>query len=193
MSQRLHGVLDDGDGHAVACKLLDHGDDLIGLAMTETSERLVEQQDTRLAGNRTGKRLQPQLLGRESACDTIGDLRHADAGKRCDGKPPRIAVGAGAYIGADNDVVEDRHAQEGTHDLEGAADARLADGVRSFARHVASIDQHLALAWLQESIEEIEQRGLASDVGSDDAEDVVYVELEAEVLNSRESEEGPRE
>ena len=41
-----------------------------------------------------------------------------------------LGIGLGADIGADHDVVRDRHAQERTHDLEGAADAGLAQFVR---------------------------------------------------------------
>src|SRR5258708_1792162 len=41
----------------------------------------------------------------------------------------------------------DRHAQERTHDLEGAADASLTQLMRLAARHVAPVDENFARTW----------------------------------------------
>ncbi|MGY4486384.1 hypothetical protein ACVWWR_005575 [Bradyrhizobium sp. LM3.2] len=58
---------------------------------------------------------------------------------------------------------------------------------------VAAVDQNLALVRLQEAVEEIEQRGLAGTVGADDAEDLVLVQLEADILHGLEATERARE
>ncbi len=60
---------------AAAGKLLDHGNDLVRLAVAEARQRLVEQQDT-AAGPASARAssIEPQFLGREFAGDPVGDL-----------------------------------------------------------------------------------------------------------------------
>ena len=117
----------------------------------------------------------------------------ADAGDRVGRQLPRLGIGPGADIGADHDIVRDRHAQERAHDLEGAADAGLAELVRLAAGHVAAVEQNFAGAGPQESVEQVEQRGLAGAVGADDAEDLVSPQLEADILHGLQSAEGARQ
>ncbi len=122
--------------------------------------------------------------------DAVGDIGQADAGNCVSGKPPRFGVALGTHIGADHDIVGDRHAQEWAHDLEGAADAGLAERVRLAARHVAAVEQDFAGARPQEAVQEIEQRGLAGAVRADDPEDLVAPQLEADILHRFQAAEG---
>ena len=106
-------------------------DHLLGLGVAEAGQRLVEQQDARLPGERARQLHQAQL-----ACVVSSPARRcairgqADAGDRLGGEPARLRVGVGAHVGADHDVVGHRHARERPHDLEGAADAGRAQLVR---------------------------------------------------------------
>src|SRR6185369_3554112 len=100
--------------------------------------------------------------------------------------------GLGADIGPDHDIVRDRHAQERAHDLEGAADAGLAELMRLAAGHLASVEENLARTRPKESIQQVEQRGLAGPVGTDDPKDLVSPQLEADILDGFQSTEGTR-
>ena len=86
-----------------------------------------------------------------------------------------------------------RHARERAHDLEGSADARFAQLMRLAGEHVAALEQDFAAIGPQEAIQQIEQRGLAGAVRADDAEDLVSVELEADVLDGLQPAERRRE
>src|SRR5262245_52463784 len=90
-------------------------------------------------------------------------------------------------VGADQDVVGDRHAREGAHDLEGAANAGGAHLVRPAAHHVAAVEQDLAGIGAQESVEQVEDRGLAGAVRADNAEDGARGDIEAHVLHRLEA------
>ena len=122
-----------------------------------------------------------------------GDLRQADAGNRFGRQSPCLGVGLGADIGADDHVVRDRHAQEWAHDLEGPADAGLTELMRLAARHVAPVEENFAGAGPQESVQQVEQRGLAGAVGTDDSKDLVSPQFEADVLDGFQSAEGTRQ
>jgi uncharacterized protein (DUF4415 family) len=50
-------------------------------------------------------------------------------------------------------------------------------------KHVATLDQDLAAVGPQKAIQQIEQRRLAGAVGADDAQNLVTMELEADVLD----------
>jgi len=58
----LHRVFDDGDRYAVAGKLLNHGDDLVGLVMSEARQGFVKQQDARLSGQRAANSISRSSL-----------------------------------------------------------------------------------------------------------------------------------
>src|SRR6185437_2261484 len=92
-------------------------------------------------------------------------------------------VGLGPEIGSDDDVVGNRHARKGAHDLERSRYASFAEFVRLARKHVASLDQDFTSVGSQKAVQQIEQRGLACAVRTDDAQDLVSVELEADVLD----------
>ena len=106
---------------------------------------------------------------------------------------PCLGIGLGADIGADHDIVGDRHAQERAHDLEGAADAGLAELMRLAAGHLAPVEQNFAGTGPQESVQQVEHRGLAGAVGADDSKDLVSSQLEADFLHGLQSAEGARQ
>src|ERR1700733_3857609 len=189
----LHGVLDDGDGHAVAGEPLNHGDDLVGLVMSEAGQGFVKQQDARLPGERAGQFHQPQFLGREFAGDTPGDIRQADPGNRFCCQLPGFNVRSGPDVSADYHIVGYRHPPERTHDLEGSADTRFAEFVRLAVRHVAAVNENFAPIRPQEAVEQIEHRGLAGAVGADNSEDLVSPQFEADIPDGLQPTESTRQ
>jgi len=145
---RLHGVLDDGDGHAIARKLLDHGDDVVRLAVTKAGKRLVEQQDARLAGERAGKTTLFNLLngflrpstgeilldGRDMAGSKPHALCEAGVGRTFQIMRPfmRMSISDNVVIGAYVRAESDAEAQR----LAAAAIARV--GLSDIAGRIAS-------------------------------------------------------
>src|SRR3954468_18285785 len=65
--------------------------------------------------------------------------------------------------------------------------------MRLAAGHLAPVEQNLAGAGPQEAVQQVEQRGLAGPVGTDDAEDLVLPQLEADILHGLQSTEGARQ
>ena len=97
-----------------------------------------------LAGERARQLHQAQLARRQLAGEAVRIVGEADAGHGVGGKAARLGVRGGAHVGADDDVVGDRHARERPHDLEGAADAGRAQLVRLAPRDVAAVEHDLA-------------------------------------------------
>ena len=76
---RMHRVLDDDDRDALLRQPAQYGDDLgRRRSGAEPGQRLVEQQETRSAGERARKLHQPQLFGGQLVRHAIGDVRQAD-------------------------------------------------------------------------------------------------------------------
>ena len=73
---------------------------------------------------------------------------------------------------ADGDVLADREAAKGLHDLESARDAVVGDYPRAQPGDVTATDQDLAGGGPQVACDEIYQRALARPVGTDDSEDL---------------------
>ena len=157
------------------------GDHLLGFAVAEARQRLVEQQDARLAGERAGQLHQPQLAcvvsspARRSAI-----LGQADAGDRF-GREPRVASasGRGAHVGADHDVVGHRHARNGRMiwKVRPTPASQSWCGLRPTMLRPSS--RICAGIGPEEAVEQVEDRGLAGAVGADDAEDLALRNVEA--------------
>ena len=84
----------------------------------------------------------------------------------------------GAQEAADHRVLDHRHVGERPHDLEGAADARRADLVRTQARDVPAREADRSAVRHHRAGDEVEQRGLAGAVGPDQRDDLALVHLE---------------
>ena len=69
---RVHRVLDDDDGHALAAQALQHIQHVVALLAAQPRQRLVQQQQPRRAGQRARQFHQPQLL--------VGQLPGGNAG-----------------------------------------------------------------------------------------------------------------
>ena len=91
-------------------------------------------------------------------------------------------VALGAVMGADADVVGDRHAREQRDVLEGAADADVADAMRRLGQDALTFHQDVALARLVQPAQAIEQRGLAGAVRADQSEDLAATLIERDVV-----------
>ena len=131
---RVHRVLDNDDRDAFPGERSQHGNDLGGFAGSESRQGFVEKKNVRTSRQRAGEFHQSKLLGRQLAGNAIGDIEKTDAGDGVGGKPAGVVVVLGVDIGADNDIVGDRQSRKWPHDLESAADARVAQPMRLVRR-----------------------------------------------------------
>src|SRR5207244_13288756 len=85
-------------------------------------------------------------------------------------------------MGADADVVGDRHAREQRDVLEGAADADVTDAMRRARENARTFHQDVALARLVEPAQAIEQGGLAGAVRADQSKDLAAALIQRDVV-----------
>jgi hypothetical protein len=86
-------------------------------------------------------------------------------------------------VHADQDVVDDGLVLEDREVLEGAGDAEAREGVRRQSREILPVKKDLAAGWPEHRADQVEQRGLAGAVRSDQAADLARFDLEAHVLD----------
>ena len=142
---RVHGVLDDHDGHAFAREPADDGDDLAGLVLAQA-----RRASRRAAGCAACRQARAQAPSAEAACVVSSPgMRSAISARptraiAASAQLARLLVVARMHVGADDDVVGDRHARKRPHDLECAPDAGLAQLMRLAADHVLAVEQDRA-------------------------------------------------
>ena len=163
----------------------------------EPAGRLVEQQQQRLGGERAGQF--HALLGaeREARGRPPRQRFEADKGQHgarivfqfallapARGQRHRVAkkAAAAAGVGADLDVVDDRHRGEQGRRLKGAPDAERGDVRRRGAVERPAVEPDVAAVRPVEPAQAIEQRGLAGAVRTDQADDAARGDGEAHVL-----------
>src|SRR3984885_11079486 len=129
---RLHRVLNNGDGNAIAVDAAENRQKIVERVVSEASERFVEQQQLWARRQRARELHQAQLLGRQAACDGVGLLvRKANPIECLHRQPFGLRIAVRADEGADHDILQHRHARESTNDLKRSPDAEPADFVRS--------------------------------------------------------------
>ena len=94
--------------------------------------------------------------------------------------------------GAHHHVLEHRHLGEGLELLEGARHAEPADLVGPESGDGMAVQQHLARVRRLKAREQIEERGLARAVGTDDADQLARAHLEGDVVVGHEPAEALR-
>ena len=174
----LHDVLDQQDGDARIADRADHLDDLGDLGRIEPRHHLVEQQQARTGGERTGE-LQALAAGDgEIGAHLVELARHADhAGHRFGLALGQLAVG-GAEVGADHDVLAHADLGERLGDLEGAHHAGGADAMRRQAGDVLALEGDTAGIGRVEAGDGREQCRLARAIGADQADDLSLAHVE---------------
>ena len=85
--------------------------------------------------------------------------------------------------GADDDVVLDRERRKRTHQLEGAADAAPADDVGPEPVDALAGEMDRAVVGREHAGDDVEQRGLAGAIGTDDREDSALRHAEADIVD----------
>src|SRR6185437_3337738 len=101
---RVHGVLDDGDGHAFLAQPCQHIQHLVTLIAAKPGQGLIQQQEPRPAGECARQLHQPELLVGEPAGRHVRMLLHPDAVQRADRGIDRLVIRQAGAVGADDDV-----------------------------------------------------------------------------------------
>ena len=132
----LHAVRDVDDAHALAFDLRDEAEELLRLPLRQRGGRLVEDQHAQLRAERLGD-LHHLLLGAAQIVHPVRRLQREaeplDDLHRAAAQAPAVEEAAAGRLGAEKNVLLDRHLRDQREFLEhrGNADlARLLDGIR---------------------------------------------------------------
>ena len=142
----MHRVFDDGDRNAPARQAAHHVDQLRRVVRAQPGERLVQQQQRRVAGQRARQFHQPQLtrgeVGRQDARMRLQPGGHHRVPRRL----PGIGVATVPREGAHDHILQHRQARKGTHHLERPADAKPCHTAGARAAHPPPVQPHDASA-----------------------------------------------
>ena len=188
---------EDRDPEVVADEA-DHPHQVLGLLRVHAGGRFVEEQELRL-GRQCARDLEAALgavrevaRGRVRVLVELHDLQELpglafdlallrvigretqDSGERI---VPHVVVVAGPH------VVEDRQVVEEADVLERSRDARLVDVHHALAGGVLAFKEDLAAGGLVDLGQEVEDGRLAGAVGADQADDLVVVDLQVQVVD----------
>ena len=189
----MDDVLDPHHRDARRADVTDRRDQLEHLGLGQAARDLVEEQQPRLGRQRTCQFETLAFEQRQCTGRGVGTAEHADSfegpdGGRLDGargrrapRPPR------SERRAHQRVLEHGEALERTRDLGGAPDAHVTPDVGRTARHVDTVERHRAGVGAQVAGDEVEQRGLAGTVRSDDPDGVTLGDLERQPIDDREA------
>src|SRR6478752_4020286 len=179
-SDDVHVVVDEDDGPAFG-ELLDEGDGAVDVLDAHARGRLVEEQQLGVEchGDRELERALLAVGQRRGGCpgpvgeaDLLEQLHGAvlERGHAGDRAPPLLAHAGRAGEGQ-LEVLAQGHRLEEARDLEGARDAERCDLLRGLAGDVLTVEEHGAGRRGQEAGEQVEERGLARTVWSDERVD----------------------
>src|SRR3954465_9016199 len=166
--QHAHDVLDPDDGDAALAA--DGGEQLgrlLHLAVIETAERLVGEQQLRLRRERPRQLELLQPGGAERLHFGRVMRRQADERQRFLGAAIGLVAAnrlVGTVEGRERHVVDDRQLAERLRDLVGAADAGVRDAIRRQATDLRPAKAYRARARLQRARDEVEGGALAGAV-----------------------------
>ncbi len=182
LHHRFHDVFHHHHGDPPFAHLANQLDHLPQLHHREPGHGLVQHEDLGLHSERHGH-LQPLLVG-NGQCEgaKIFLLAQAREGQHLFGPAAHIGHPGVPQEAAGHDVLQHRHVADDLHDLEGAHDAELADGVRLLVGDIPALEEHPALVHPVKPGHTAEERALAGAVGADDADDLTPVHLEGDVL-----------
>mmetsp|Transcript_1047 Transcript_1047/g.2758 ORF Transcript_1047/g.2758 Transcript_1047/m.2758 type:complete len:297 (+) Transcript_1047:2737-3627(+) len=193
---QLHVMLDQQDGAAVLADAVDQlaQHDLFG--RIHAGGGLIERDQLGVGGQGPGD-LQAALVAvAQSPRLEFGVLADADVvqqllGTRLDGSLLGLErrraqhgaeqTGTGADVAADHHVLQRRHLGEEADVLEGARDAGLGDLVHRLRRVGRAAEREAAAVRHIKPGDHVEEGGLASAVGADQAVDLARADLDADV------------
>ena len=184
-------MLDDQDRPSLACQLSEQLGEHLGLMVVETAAGLVEQDQLRVDGQRSGELDESSLPGRQRGDLTISSGLHADPVQ----KPLRSQVAAlvSAGIEASLHVLPGRQGAEELESLEGPSQAKASATVWSELGHVAAAELHLALVWSLQAADDVEECRLAGTVGADQSGHLAGPDVEGHLRQGRHTSEGDRD
>src|SRR6185312_3234574 len=136
----------------------------------EAGRGLVEEDQLRVADQREGDVEPPPLAARERLAGPVRLAAQADERDRVVDRPRRAVV-----AGVELEALAHRQAGLGARLLEDDADA-VAPGAAGAGR-VGAEDGHVPLGALPEALEDLDDRGLAGAVGTEEREDLASVHL----------------
>src|SRR3954468_7735540 len=186
--QHAHDVLHPDDGDAALAA--DGGEQLgrlLHLAVIETAERLVGEQQLRLRRERTRQLELLQARGAELLY--IGG-HNADERQRVLGTPIGLLARdrlIGAIKGGKGDVVDEAQLAKGLRDLMRAADARVRHAIRRQPADLRPAKAHRPGGGLQRAGDQIEGGAFPRAVRAYETEDLALGDLERDVLDGEEA------
>src|SRR6267142_2961765 len=88
---------------------------------------------------------------------------------------------------SDSHVVENRHRGKQPDILKSARDALSGDLIRFLTRDRASVESDFAFGWLVHAGDEIEDRGFSRSIGANQADQLLFANLQVQGRNRRKS------
>src|SRR5262245_21069018 len=180
----MHDVLDHHDGEPVVLQRAQQPDAGLELRGVEPGQPFIEQQQVRGAGERARQldALEVEIGKRVAACRVWPGKTHAleqALGLRARGGDVEPAP---AVHGRNRDIVARIKRIGNTRELEGAGDAGAAYQLGAAAGHRLAGKAHLAAARRQATADDVEERGLARAVGTDQSQNRAARDLEGNAI-----------
>src|SRR5215471_3623905 len=187
----LHHVFDHDQGDSLAADPFDEADGGVDLGGVEPGHDLVQEEHGGPHGERASQ-LHALALGHvETVCRRLRPVGERDEVEHFFGAAASLGKGAGAAAGAEqgayHHVLDDSEVAERLDDLEGPAHAETPDGMRGETADRAAAEADLARRARQGPRDEVDQGGLARAVGTDEAEDLAVLEVEAHLRHRGQS------
>src|SRR6266436_2908532 len=177
---RPHVVLDEQHGHSARADGADEPDHGVDLGRVEPGHDFVEQQQSRLRGERA-RQLEPLTISeREAGRDVSRPRAQPDALNDGPSRSESVPHGGMADQGRDPDVVDDGELRERPDDLEGARQPEPADLMGLEAVEPATGEADLARIGSEEPREQVEDGGLPRPVGPDHSQHLALGQRQVE-------------
>ena len=177
-------MFDQQDGEAGAdIEVAQEGHHHVDLGGAQAGHHLVEQQELRF-GRQRPRYFEALAVGQGEALGRLmtpvvqaEPLQDVGSGGAC------VAERRPAVESADRDVLQHAQPLEGLHDLEGAADARVADEVGPEARDLPAVQADGAGIGAVDAGDHVEDRGLAGAIGADQRVDCASRHAEGDIVH----------
>ena len=180
---RAHDMLDDDNRQTPFCQVSNQRHRLIDLGVVQSRHHLVKQQEPRLGCERTGH-FQPALIyGGQFARRRVFLGGKSDEVDRGPGPGARNLQALVAQKSSGHDVRQHRHLAERPRDLKRARQSMSADFVRPQPDQFAAERGDRAGVGAIITGDQIETRGLAGAVGSDQRDGLAVAHGKAEILD----------
>jgi len=183
-----HVVLDQQ--HAAGEFFRDHRDhlhQLIAFRIRHACCGLIEQDEGGREHHRSGNSGATLIGVGQRARDRTGAVREPDPGEHRHRMLVRRAAGHAETQRRDLDIFGNRHVAEQSAGLEGASNAMLAEAIGFPAGGVVVRQQHAPGGWPLEPGQAVDEGRLARTVRSDQPDDLVALDLQADVRDRQQA------